>query len=157
MLAVERPELGSSRAATFGSTQEVAQEARAGGGETLEDGLVRIADAHPIAVRAGEEAQNGLLEVAAILCLVLEDVGPAVPQAHEIVGIRFERQQGEPDEVLEIHRAAIAEGMLVVGIDGLTERQERGRLLERSESRRQLRGSQPQILRQPHHGATRSR
>ena len=63
-------------------------------------------------------AQNRLLQLTAVLGLVLENDRPPRPKAGSIVLIRFERLQGEPDQILKIDRTAIAQGPLVVLEDG---------------------------------------
>ncbi len=40
---------------------EVPEEVRAGGGESLVDGLIGVPHPHPVTLRPGEQAQNGLL------------------------------------------------------------------------------------------------
>ena len=60
--------------------QKLAQEPGVGRGEGLVDRLVGVADAHPVAAGPGQEPQYLLLQPAAILSLVLQDVGPLIAQ-----------------------------------------------------------------------------
>ncbi len=107
--------------------QEVTEKVRVGGGKSLIDGLVGIADAHPVApspsargrraVRTGQQAQDLFLEFAAVLCLVFQDKRPAVAQASQEFFVQTQGHQRQPDQIVKVYAAAIGQAALIVGID----------------------------------------
>ena len=66
---------------------------------------------------SGQQAQDLLLQLAGILGLVFEDVRPAVAQPLEELGVVLEQVDRQADQVVEIHRAAIGQGALVIAVD----------------------------------------
>ena len=96
---------------------ESAQILRVGSGKGLINRLVGIAHPHPVTARSGEQPEDLFLEQAAILRLILQDVRPTITQALEQPLIQLEGIQGQPDQVIEIHRSAIDQRSLVIAVD----------------------------------------
>ena len=113
--------------------EKAAQVFGTGRGKGLVDGLVWVAHPHPVAIRTSQQAQQFFLQPAAVLGFIFQDIGPAGVQAVAEKRIRLQRLQSQPDQVIKIHRPAIAERALVVGIDGaphLGQWQRRRRLVQ---------------------------
>ncbi len=68
------------------TSDEVEQKSRIGGREGLENGLVGVADPHPIAALTHEPGDDLLLNMAGVLGLIFENVGPAMAEALEEIG-----------------------------------------------------------------------
>ena len=126
--------------------QEVTQELGAGCGEGLVDGLVGVADAHPVAVGSDQQPQDFLLQPAAILRLVLQYEGPAIAQPLQVLRVQLQGLQRQADEVIEIHSATIDQGALIVGVDGPTHLRQGKRLRQSVQHRAQLGRSDLRIL-----------
>jgi len=96
--------------------QEFPQEARIGCGEGGVDGLVGIANAHPVMLRA-EQAQHVFLELAAVLSLIFQDERPAIPKAGQVVAIPIQGVDGQAHQIVKIDPATVAQAALVVLVD----------------------------------------
>ncbi len=70
------------------------------------------------------------MQATAILRLVFEDVGPALAQPRQERRIEAQRLQRQADEVVEVHRAAIGQRALVVGVDRVAHFEQRQRFGE---------------------------
>ena len=101
--------------------QKIAQVARTGRREGLVNRLVGVADARPVALRAGQQAQDALLQPAAVLGLVLENPGPAPLQPRQVVRVALQDAQRQADEVREVDAAAIAQAVLVTCVNLLAD------------------------------------
>ncbi len=111
----QRPELRHVDAGI--ARDEFAQKGGIGGREGLEDGLVGIADSHPIAVLANQAGKDLLLDLAGVLRFIFQDVGPAMTETIQKLGGGFEQLKCKADEVIEVDGAAIGQGALVIGVD----------------------------------------
>ena len=98
------------------AAQEFAQEPRVGGGERLEDRLIGVADAHPVAPLAGQQREDPLLHLAGVLRLILQDVGPPLAEPDDQFFVLLQQVQRAPDQIVEVQRAAVGQGALVVGV-----------------------------------------
>ncbi len=111
---------------------KIFEQLRVRGGEGFKDGLVGIAHAHPVAVTR-EKAQNIFLNFARVLRLIFEDEGETVLQARKIFGIGLQNFIGERDEVIKVHCAAIAQGLLIFVENPpahFSKRKRRGRIVQ---------------------------
>jgi len=101
--------------------------------ERFVDRLVRVANANPVPLRSDELLENHLLEAAAVLSLILQDVRPAVAEPCQKGGIQPQCLQRKSDQIIEINRAAVGKSPLVVRIDSaahLEERQPLGEFIQ---------------------------
>jgi len=96
---------------------ESAQQLGIGGGKCLKDGLIGITDAHPVAVWAGQHGEDLLLELAGILCLILQNEGPAVAKAFEEFRGNRQHVSGQADQIIKVDRPTICQGTLIGTVD----------------------------------------
>ena len=96
---------------------EAREEARVGGGEGTGDGLVGVADAHPVAGRAGQLLQQCLLQRHAVLGLVFQHVGPAPAQRLGQIGFVLQPVGRRPDEVVVVQPALPGQRRLIAAVD----------------------------------------
>ena len=132
--------------------QEALQEAGVGAGEGGVDRLVRIPDAHPVAVAGRQQPQHALLRQARILGLVLQDERPARPQPFQVSLVRLQRPQRQQDEVVEVDGAAQTQAALVIGVDVQAKLQQRPGARLPLQAAQQLVGRRRQLLGDPNHG-----
>lgn len=91
-----------------------------GGGEGAGDGLVGVADAHPVAVwLAGEGVEQVFLQGDAVLGFVFQDVGPALAEGLGQVGPGFQQVGGFPDEVVVVQGPLAQQAVLVAVVDAV--------------------------------------
>ena len=103
-------------------------QARIVGGEPVEvfrigaapgiDALVVVAHAGQAAARAGEVFQQAVLRAVGILAFVHQQVADALAPGRGQVRIVFQQHQGQPDQIVEIHRVERAQALLVARIQG---------------------------------------
>jgi hypothetical protein len=79
--------------------------------------LVRIPDDHQVPVLAGEKLEQAVLGVVGVLVLVDEDVPERLLPAGERLRKALEDFDGEHQQVVEVHRVAVVQALLVEGVD----------------------------------------
>jgi hypothetical protein len=100
-----------------GPVGEGVEEARVGGGKGTGDGLVGVADAHPVAVWSGQAANEGFLQGHAVLGLVFQHVGPAAAQRLGQIGFVLQPVGGRPDEVVIVQSPLPGQRRLIAAVD----------------------------------------
>ena len=100
------------------------------------DGLVAVPHHHDVAVLAGQQDGQGVLDGVGVLVLVDEDVGEAVPVVLEDVGVLPEQPDGVEQQVVEVHGVGRHHPLLVqvedVGDPAVEDGHRRGPVLGRA-------------------------
>ena len=89
-------------------SDEFAQILGVGGGESLIDRLIGVANAHPVAALPGQGTQDIFLQPRTVLRFVLQDGDPLTLQRSKIIRLVAQQFQRQPDQILKIDRAAIS-------------------------------------------------
>ena len=81
------------------------------------DALILVPHHEDIAGFGGQQAQNGVLDLGSVLCLVHADIGPAVLEVGQNIRVLPENAVGEHHLIVKVHEAVFQQKRLVALVD----------------------------------------